>query len=109
VWRFTVTVPLEEIRPRKRQKATTDDLDHLWEMFAQHFGGCARLPSSPGYGLRNPKAPRQRPEMNYNTYFVVLPSPVSAAETYFRALKRELEEALDEGVILVERQEAWIL
>jgi hypothetical protein len=47
--------------------------------------------------------------MNYNTYFVVLTSPLPEAETYFRALKRELETALDEGVILVERQEVWIL
>ena len=28
---------------------------------------------------------------------------------YFRALRAELETALDEGVILVERQEVWIL
>ncbi len=109
VWRFTVTVPLEEIQPRKRQKATTDDLNNLRRMLVQHFGGCTRLPSSPGYGLRDPLASRPKPEMNYNTYFVVLTSPLPEAEAYFRALKRELETALDEGVILVERQEVWIL
>jgi hypothetical protein len=38
----------------------------------------------------------------------VLPSPVTEAEAYFRALREELQTALDEGVILVERQEVWI-
>jgi hypothetical protein len=46
--------------------------------------------------------------MNYNAYFVVLASPLPDAEVYFRALRDELENALDEGVILVERQEVWI-
>ena len=46
--------------------------------------------------------------MNYNAYFAVLASPVPEAEAYFRALRQELETALLEGVILVERQEVWI-
>jgi hypothetical protein len=33
---------------------------------------------------------------------------VPESEAYFRALRAELEEALDEGVILVERIEVWI-
>jgi hypothetical protein len=109
VWRFTITVPVEEIQPRKRPKATPDDLHNLRQMLVRHFGGCTGLPSSFGYGLRDPQAPEQEPEMNYNTYFVVLTSPLPEAEAYFRALKRELETARDEGVILVERQEVWIL
>jgi hypothetical protein len=39
VWRFTMTVPLEEIEPRKRQKATPDDLHNLRRMLVRHFGG----------------------------------------------------------------------
>src|SRR4051794_17737101 len=101
VWRFTVTVPLEEIRPRKRQKATAADLDNLQQMLVEHFGGVTRLPNSPGFGLRDPNDLHQTPEMNYNTYFVVLTSPVLEADAYFRALRQELEAALDEGVILV--------
>jgi hypothetical protein len=107
-WHYTLTVPLEEIRPRKRQKATAEDLDNLQEMLIEHFGGFGRLPNSAGFGLRDPTDPDQTPEMNYNTYFVVLTSPVPEADAYFRALREELEEALDEGVILVERHEAWI-
>jgi hypothetical protein len=108
VWRYTVTVPLEEIKPQKRQKATAEDLDNLQQMFAEHFSGCTRLPNSPGFGLRDPTDPSQAPEMNYNAYFVVLTSPVPEADAYFRELRQELEAALDEGVILVDRQEAWI-
>jgi len=77
-------------------------------MLTEHFGGFTRLPNSPGFGLRDPTNPHQPPEMNYNTYFVVLTSPVAEADAYFRALREELEEALEEGVILIERQEAWI-
>src|SRR5947209_6838694 len=66
LWRYTVTIPLEEIRPRKRQKATAEDLNNLQEMLVEHFGGFTRLPNSPGYGLRDPDAPDQAPEMNYN-------------------------------------------
>ena len=108
VWRYKVTVPLEEVQPRKRQRATADDLLNLQQMFVQHFGGFTRLPNSPGYGLRDPNHPEQQPEMNYNAYFAVLTSPVPEAEAYFRALRHELEIALDEGVILVERQDVWI-
>lgn len=108
VWRYTITVPLEEIKPHKRQKATAEDLDNLQQMFVEHFGGFTRLPNSPGFGLRDPADPSRSLEMNYNTYFVVLVSPVPEADAYFRALREELEAALDEGVILIERQEAWI-
>src|SRR6267378_3029684 len=76
LWRYTVTVPLEEIKPRKRQVATADDLRILQETLVDHFGGFTRLPNSPGYGLRDPARPAQAPEMNYNAYFAVLASPI---------------------------------
>jgi len=108
VWRYTITVPLEEIKPEKLQKATAQDLDNLQQMFAEHFGGFTRLPNSPGYGLRDSTKRHDAPEMNYNAYFAVLVSPVPEADPDFRALREELEKALDEGVILVERIEVWI-
>src|SRR5262245_23043197 len=107
LWRYTVAVPLEEITPLKRQKATWPDLTNLQEMFADHVGGFTRLPDSAGYGLRDPKKP-DTIEMNFNAYFAVLVSPVPEAEAYFRALREELEDALVEGVILIERQDVWI-
>jgi hypothetical protein len=108
VWRYTITIPLEEIRPHKRQKATAQNLEHLQEMFADDFGGFSKLPNSSGYGPRDPTDLNRAPEMNYNTGFAVLASPIPEADAYFRALREELQAALDEGVILVERQEAWI-
>jgi hypothetical protein len=53
LWRYTVTVPLEEIEPHQRQKATADDLTQLEGLFLAHFGGFTRLPASLGYGLRD--------------------------------------------------------
>ncbi len=108
LWRYTITVPLEEIRPRKRQKATARDLTNLQELFTEHFGGFTRRPNSVGYGLRDPSAANRGPEVNYNAYFAVLTAPLPEADAYFRALRQELETALQEGVILVERQDIWI-
>src|SRR5437764_1106438 len=70
-WRYTVTIPLEEIEPQKRQKATLEDLDKLPRMFLTHFGGFTRPASSFGYGLRDPARPEQAPETNINAYFAV--------------------------------------
>jgi hypothetical protein len=109
VLRYTVVVPLEEVRPKKRPKATIRDLDNLEQMLAKHFGGLTTLPPSTGYGLRDPRQSDQEPEMNYNAYFVVYASPLREADAYFRALQQELRQALDEDVILVERQEVWLL
>jgi hypothetical protein len=108
LWRYTTTIPLEEITPKKRQIATPEDVRNLQLMLGKHFGGFSRLPDSFGYGLRDPEKPEEEPELNVNAAFVVLASPVPQAETYFRALRDELETALDEGVILVERQQVWI-
>jgi hypothetical protein len=108
LWRYTVTIPLEEITPTKRQIATVDDLNDLQRMFVKHFRGFTRHPESFGHGLRDPENPEEAPEMNINTYFAVLASPVSQSDAYFRALREELEAALDEGVILVERVQVWI-
>ncbi len=77
-------------------------------MLVRHFGGVTLPPSSPGYGLRDPNHPEQEPESNYNAYFVVLASAGASTDSYFRALRAELQDALDEGVILVERQVVWI-
>jgi hypothetical protein len=108
VWRYTVTVPREQIKPTRKQKATSRDVNQLRRMFVRHFGGVNLPPPSPGYGLRDPNHPEREPEGNYNAYFVVLASPGPAANQYFRALRNELQAALDEGVILVERQTVWI-
>ncbi len=108
VWRYKVTVPIEQIKPTRQAKATPRDENKLRRTFVRHFGGVTLLPSSAGYGLRDPDHPEQEPESNYNAYFVVLALPGAAADRYFRVLRTELQDALDEGVILVERQVVWI-
>jgi hypothetical protein len=81
-----------------------DDENRLRRMFVRHFGGVTLLPSSAGYGLRDPDHPEQEPQSNCNACLVVLALPGAAADRYFRALRKELQDALDEGVILIERQ-----
>jgi hypothetical protein len=108
IWRYTIVVPIEQIKPIRKAKATPRDENRLRRMFVRHFGGVTVLPSSAGYGLRDPDHPEQAPESNYNAYFVVLATPGPAADRYFRTLRTELQDALDEGVILVERQVIWI-
>jgi hypothetical protein len=108
MWRYRVTVPIEQIKPARQPKATPRDRNLIRRMFVRHFGGVTLLPSPLGYGLRDPDHPEKEPESNLNSYFVVLASPGHAADRYFRALRSELQEALNEGVILIERQVVWI-
>jgi hypothetical protein len=65
VWRYTVTVPLEQIKPTRKEKATPRDENQLRRMLARHFGGVTLLPSSPGYGHRDPD---HEPDRNYIAY-----------------------------------------
>jgi hypothetical protein len=108
IWRYTVTVPREQIKPTRKPKATPRDRNQLRQMLVRHFGGVTLPPPSPEYGLRDPDHPQHEPESNFNVYFVVLAAPGPAADRYFCALRNELQDALDEGVILVERQLVWI-
>jgi hypothetical protein len=104
-----VVVPLEEIRPQKRPKATTSDLERLQQMLIKHFGGLTKLPNSVGFGRRDPASRAQQPEMNYNAYYVAYATPIGRSEAYFQALQSELQDAMEEGVILIERQEVWLV
>jgi hypothetical protein len=58
---------------------------------------------STGYGLR-------AGEIEFNTHWpmVVYAAAAAPAEEYFAALRRELQEALEQELILVERQEVWL-
>ncbi len=109
VWRYTVLVPIEETKLGKgsRRLADSEDLDNLGELLCNHFGGLTVLPLLMGYGLR---AAHQFDtlEMNQNVPFVVYARPVAASDRYLERLQRELQEALDQGLILAERQEAFV-
>jgi hypothetical protein len=109
VYRYTLMIPVEEIRPKKRLKATPRDLEKLADLLTRDFGGLTTFPAAPGYGLRDPARAHVEPEMNYNFYYVVYAAPIHESDNYFLALRREFEDALAEGVIsLVERQQVLI-
>lgn len=105
VWRYTVLVPLEEtaVGAAPRRVATAEDIDNLERTLFAHFGGATVLPVSMGYGLRAGVL-----ELNKHHPVVVYAAAVAASERYFEALRRELERALDQEAILVERQEVWL-
>jgi hypothetical protein len=105
VWRFTVLVPLEETSAgaESRQIATDDDIDALEDMLTTHFRGLTIAPISTGHGLRAGAM-----EVNTHHPMIVYAAAVAAAEHYFAALRRELQDALDQELILVERQEVWL-
>jgi hypothetical protein len=114
VWRYYLLVPVEEGRAdgSVRQIATNTDIENLEAMLAGHFGGLSTptvVPSVRGLGARDPQKPQQTRELNRHVAFMVYAAPHGASDRYFLALRRELEEALLEGVILVERQEGTIL
>src|SRR5262249_52735108 len=103
VSRFTVIVPVEQVRPFRKPKASAADLAELEQMLVRHFGGVTIPPASTGFGLRNPTRLHEEPEMNYNVFFVVYAAPVRESDVYFQTLQTELQLALDEGVILIEK------
>jgi hypothetical protein len=114
VRRYTVLVPMEEIKAGQapRTIATPKDLRKLYLMFIRHFGGvthAATVPSLVGSGARDPRRPVQTQELNRHAYFSVYAAALRAADEFFLALQKELAEALDEGVILIERQDVTIL
>ena len=114
VWRYTVLVPMEEYRAdgQRLEVATAADLDALEGMLADHFGGItapAAVPALKGAGARDPLRPGASREFNRHASFTIYAAARGASDEYFRALRRELEDALAEGVILIERQDVTIL
>src|SRR5205823_3497483 len=99
VWRYTVLVPVEEIRAdgSVREVATLEDLDSLEGMLADHFGGVTApttVPGLKGFGARDPAQPQPTREVNRHASFMVYAAARGASDAYFLALRRELEGAL---------------
>jgi len=105
VWRFTILVPIEETKPGRAPKlvATDEDLVNLEITLTNHFDGLTIPPDSVGYGLRGKQI-----EINTHTSFVVYAAASTPSDLYFQALRRELQNALVQEIILVERQEVWL-
>jgi hypothetical protein len=104
-WRYTVLVPFEETRPGQSPEpvATEEDIENLERMLTDHFNGLTIMPDSVGFGMREGQM-----ELNKHTPFVIYAAATTPADLYFQALRKELEEALGQETILVERQEVWL-
>jgi hypothetical protein len=111
VWRYTVLVPLEQVQAdgTVRSIATPDDLKNLEVMFVAHLGGITIPPMVQGRGCRDPRRPRETLETNKHAAYLVYAPAAYVSDQYFQALRAELQEALEEGIVMVERQEALLL
>jgi hypothetical protein len=114
VYRYRVLVPVAQViresarAVRRVEVATEGDIYTIRNTLIRHFGGVTVLHQPPapafGVGARDPADVAGTLEQNEHVAFEVYAAPVQEADDYFRALRRELEEALLEGVILVEKQ-----
>ncbi len=114
VYRYRLLVPIAQIiresahEIRRVPIATDADIFTIRNALIRHFGGVTVLHQPPapafGVGARDPSNVLETLEQNEHIAFEVYAAPVQEADDYFRALRGELEEALREGVILIERQ-----
>jgi hypothetical protein len=119
VHRYRLLVPVAQIiresaeAIRRVVVATPADIDTLRDALIRHFGGVtvAHQPPAPAFGIgaRDPANVAGTLEQNEHVAFEVYAAPVQESDDYFRAVRRELEEALQEGVILVERQQVTLI
>jgi hypothetical protein len=92
-----------------RPVATADDLQNLELMFIAHLGGITVLPTVNGRGCRDARHPRESLETNKHAVYLVYAPAAYVSDHYFQAVRAELQEALVEGIVMIERQEALLL
>jgi hypothetical protein len=119
VYRYRLLLPIAQIIGKTAEDlqrivvAHEDDLDTIQNTFIRHFGGVTLQTQQPspirGVGARDPADVVGTLERNEHAVFEVYAAPIHASDEYFRAVRRELEDALGEGVILVERQLVTLL
>jgi hypothetical protein len=119
VHRYRLLVPIAQIiresihEVRRVQVATDAEIFTIRNALIRLFGGVTVLHQPPapafGVGARDPLNVQETLEQNEHVAFEVYAAPVQEADNYFRALRRELQEALEEGVILIERQQVTLI
>jgi hypothetical protein len=111
VWRYTVLVPVEQIQGdgTRSRVATDTDISSLELMFIEHFGGITRSARRFGIGARDPRRPKGSLETNVHEVFQVYAPSAPVSDQYFQALRFELQEALVEGQVLIEREDVLLL
>jgi hypothetical protein len=119
VYSYRIFVPIAQIIResatafRQVVIATDEDIETLRNLLIQDFGGVTMLKQSPsplqGAGARDPSQAAMTLEQNEHVAFEVLASATHQSDVYFSALRRELQEALGEGVILIQRVEVTLI
>ncbi|HEX5443680.1 MAG TPA: hypothetical protein VFW87_07620 [Pirellulales bacterium] len=119
VFRYRLLIPIAQIIARTPDDirrvvvASGRDLTTIQNAFIRHFGGATFQLQEPspirGEGARDPSNVAGTREQNEHVIFEVYAAPIHASDEYFRAVRRELEEALGEGVILIERQRVTLI
>lgn len=119
VHRYRILVPIaqlirETVRSVRRVLVASEaDIDAIRDVLIRHYGGVTVLHQPPasafGVGARDPSDVRGTLEKNEHVAFEVYAAPIQESDDYFRALRQELEEALQEGVILIERQQVTLI
>jgi hypothetical protein len=119
VHRYRLLVPIAQISQEPAHTvhrtlvATASDIDTIRDALIRHFGGVTVLHQPPapaaGIGARDPANVSGTLEQNEHVAFEVYAAPLQESDDYFRAIRRELQEALQEGVILIERQQVTLI
>jgi hypothetical protein len=119
VYHYRIFVPIAQVlwesptAYRRITVATDEDIEALRDLLIRDFGGVTTFKQSPsplqGSGARDPRRPASTLEQNEHVAFEVLASATHQSDLYFSALRRELQEALGEGVILIQRLEAILI
>jgi hypothetical protein len=111
VYRYRLLESAREVR--RVLIAAEGDILTIRNALIRHFGGVTVLHQPPapafGVGARDPSNVTNTLEQNEHIAFEVYAAPVQDSDDYFRALRAELEEALQEGVILIERQQVTLI
>jgi hypothetical protein len=117
--RYRILVPIAHLIRESPQAvrrlliATDTDIDTIRDTLIRHFGGVTvtQQPPAPAFGVgaRDPANVAGTLEQNEHVAFELYAAPVQEADEYFRALRQELQEALQEGAILIERQQVALI
>jgi hypothetical protein len=119
VYRYRLLVPLAQIirespqAIRRVEVATDQDINTIRNTLIRHFGGVTVVHQPPapafGVGARDPADVARTMEQNEHMAFEVYAAPVQESDDYFDAIRQELQDALQEGVILIERQQVTLI
>lgn len=119
VYRYRLLLPIAQVISKTAEDVQRvvvgreEDLSTLQKTFIRHFGGITLQIQQPSpirsVGARDPADISGTLEQNEHAVFEIYAAPIYASDEYFRTVRRELEEALGEGVILIERQHVTLV